>query len=133
MNFFILFLATFINWHFTNAAALTDQLSSLFPNTCSDTCKSWINNIGSCVENLGQKVGFSLDPISGVADLIGDKFGIYLCTCNDSTIEESSGCLDCISKRYCLQDPLSTDSYRQICNGSDPYVVIKTKFGNVTC
>lgn len=117
------------------AGFITDKFDEVTPSACKDVCRPWSSSIGTCVEKLGQRIGVSIDPVTGAFDIIGDKFGMYLCVCSTGTTNASAECLACVSKVLCIESaPLAVEDYSNVCYGKvSPFDLIKTKKLNATC
>jgi hypothetical protein len=51
-------------------------------------------------------------------DFSGDKISLYFCLCSSDAIDQGGACAGCLSNHYCLQPPLSIDTYSNVCNGN---------------
>lgn len=119
----------------TNAGYLVDKFDEVTPESCKEICKPWSSSMGTCVEQLGQHIGATIDPVTGTLDVVGDKFGTYLCVCSTGTINASAECLKCVSQVLCLEEkPLIVEDYSNICYGKESIAnLVKTRKETAKC
>jgi hypothetical protein len=100
-----------------HAAALTDTINRLTPETCRPRCQTWTNNTMPCIEQAGT-LGFTYDPVSGDVTFQGNKLALYFCLCSSGAIANSGQCLSCLSEKYNVEPAMDSDTYRDLCTGN---------------
>ena len=117
-----------------SAGYLQDKTFSFIPAACQNDCAVWSNTTTHCIENINS-LSVSIVPGTGAVELsdVGNKLVLYLCLCNDNTVQSSSSCLTCMSNLNCIVPSLTPADYTGVCANGTNAVEIAGKVMHSSC
>jgi len=110
------FITTILLFVQLACADLATYAHKIVPDQCEAQCQPFLDDTMGCIDKTGT-MSITYDMTNGI-QFQGNKLDLYLCVCSDQAKGHSAECLQCVSNVYCLQPPVDSNTYNEMCLGN---------------